>query len=179
MLKITLTVSKFWLRHFSASMVSIAIPTILVVVIYVGLVMVAIVTASDLGGPLALPFWMLTALVVSILYTTFLLFPSVWIAEMISRRFGKWRFVWEIFISTIVLGILIFAATFVLNGIYNRDGMNLIRNNPGYVFIALLIPLGIYWWTAKLVELGILLPARIWNKLHTQRQNIRKAGIPG
>lgn len=169
MLHMTFTLSKFWLRHFVASVVSIAVPVFLVFVIYVGLFIVAIVTNSGPGGPLALPFWMLAAFVVSLLYTACLLFPSVWIAEMISHRFGKWHFVWEIFISTLVLGILIFATSFMLNGIYNRDGMNLILNNPGYVFVALLIPLGIYWWTAKFVQLGFRLPGYFWSRLQNKQ----------
>lgn len=169
MLHTTFIVSKFWLRHFVASVVSITIPIILVFVIYIGLVIVAIVTDSGLGSPVALPLWMLIAFVVSILYTTFLLFPSVWIAEITARCFGKWRFMLEIFFSTLALGLLIFAATFFLNSFIKPDGFDFVLNNPVYVLFALLIPLGIYWWTAKFVQLGFHLPGIIWRQMQSKQ----------
>jgi|GEM_PF-6688541 hypothetical protein len=172
MLHTTIRVSKFWLRHFIASVVSISIPPLLVFLIYVGLVIFAIVTDSGLGGPLALPFWMLAAFVASILYTAFLLFPSVWLAEIVSRRFGKWQLLAQIPISTITLAVFVFASSLLLNLYANTPNSPLqMLNDPVYIFAALLIPLGVYWWTAKLIELGFILPARMWRRI-SKPQNI-------
>lgn len=168
MLHTTFTISKFWLRHFVASIVSITFLPILVLLIYVGLVIFAIVTDSGLGGPLALPFWMLAAFVVNILYTTFLLFPSVWLAEIVSRRFGKWQLLAQIPISTISLAIFVFAASLLVNSYANAQNSPFeLLNYPAYIFAALLIPLGVYWWTAKMVQLGLLLPERVWKRIET------------
>lgn len=157
----------FIIRHFFASVVSVAIPVIFVTIVYFALLVVAVISNSGLGSPVALPFWVAVSFLTSIFYTAFLLFPSVVIAETISLPFGKWRHIAQVPISTLVLALLVFALTFIASLTLNHTAFN-VRQWVNYSLMAMLVlavPLGIYWWTMKLVQLVMSLPGTLLKQL--------------
>jgi hypothetical protein len=167
MVEKAVSISSFLFRHIVAAAVSIVTPVILWVIAYFLLLMIAIITNTTLGGPLSLPFWALFLLIVSIIYTVALLFPSVLIAEIAARSFGKWQHVAQIPISTLILAVLVFIASLIV-----RQNPSLAANEyltwanyPWIVFLCLLIPLGIYWWVMKIVQTGTVLPGWLFKHL--------------
>jgi hypothetical protein len=158
-------VSNFYLRHLIASIVSIAIPVVVVFITYFLLLLIALVTNSGLGGPIALSFWMIFFFIVSTLYTAILLFPSVLIAEISARVFGKWQHVAQVPISTLVLLLIVFVLSFAARNTPNYSEAILLHwaNYPLVTFLVLSIPLGLYWWTMKIIQAGISLPIIIYN----------------
>ncbi len=164
-----LSLTSFFGRHLFAAVVSVAVPVVLAVVLYFTLLAYAFVAGVHPGGPFAMPFLVLLALLLSTAYTLFLLFPSVCIAEFISRRFGKWRHPIQIPVSTAVLAVLIFLSTLLgrhLAGQPQAPPLGWL-GSPLVAFLLLLIPLGLYWWAMKLAELGLFLPAWLFKKLRS------------
>jgi hypothetical protein len=156
-----------------ASLVSIAVPVIILLVAYFALFVIAVFTNSGLGSPIALPLWAIFVIVVSILYTAVLLFPSTFIAEIITRSFGKWQHIAQIPLSTLVLLILVYALSVVVRLLPNYLELNFLHwaNYPFFAFLVLSIPLGIYWWTMKAVQTGVSIPMVFFRKL-------RKPSLP-
>ncbi len=154
-------------RHFVASVTSVVIPTVLLVVVYFVLLIIAIFTGTGLGSPISLPLWVAFVFVISTIYTAILLFPSALMAEAISSAFGKWQHIAQIPISMLVLVALILAASFTLRLYpdYSEIGFLHLVDNPIVTFIILLIPLGIYWWTMKIVQTGISIPTAFLKSL--------------
>lgn len=154
---------RFAVRHFVASIVSVVVPPILVTCIYFVLLGLAIVTNSGLGGPLALPAGLIFSIVASLLYTSFLLFPSVAISEILSNRFGKWKYPGQMLLSTAALALLTGAG--VLAWHVTQDSREVDRSkwvsDSLLIFCLLLIPLGIYWWVCKIAEAGLAVPGRL------------------
>lgn len=174
MLKKVIAVSSFFARHLIASIVSIAIPTILVVVAYFVLLAIAIITGSGLGGLLALPFWTLFAFLVATAYTSLLLFPSVLIAEIISRRFGKWHHLAQIPISTFVLAAIIVMLNLTIHFAphYAETVALQWADYPVHIFLLLTIPLGLYWWTMKIVQTGIATPTELLKRFRATQDKV-------
>ena len=83
--------SNFVLRHLVASVVNIAAPTLIALIAYLVLFVIAVFTGSGLGSPITLPLWLVFILLGSTLYTAVLLFPSTLIAEIVTHSFGKWK----------------------------------------------------------------------------------------
>jgi hypothetical protein len=167
MKKKTVSITNFILRHFVASVVSIAVPVALVIITYCVLFIVAIITDTGLGGPVALPFWAVIILAISFLYTAILLFPSTLFAEAIARVFGKWQHIAQIPISTLILLLLVHALSLMIRRHPDYSEMNILHwaNYPLVVFLILTIPLGIYWWTMKFIQAGFSVPTILFRKL--------------
>lgn len=171
MLKQTFWVFSFFTRHLVASIVSILLPVILTMIGYVVLFIIALFTDSGLGSPAALPLWMIINGLIATLYTGLGLFPIVVIAEIVSHVFGKWRHVAQIPVST----VLMFGLVFLLFAIFVNSPNQLFTAPMDWTYYALIVscflalPLGIYWWTMKLIEAGIFLPVFLFKKLSAWR----------
>lgn len=140
-------------RHLLASLISVALPVVLVIITYLILFVVAVFTNSGLGSPVALPLWAIFTFVGSIVYTVILLFPAVALAETISQPLGKWQHIAQIPLSTLFLALLV-GGLVALIGIVNQSHLSLNQwlNCSFVAFLVLAIPLGIYWWTMKFTQ---------------------------
>lgn len=96
----------FLLRHSIAAIVSITLPTLLTIMVYLILLLVAFVGGLPLGSLIALTRWVLAILLVSLVYTLLFLFPAVWFSEMLSGRLTLSPFI-QIFLSTVNLFVLV------------------------------------------------------------------------
>lgn len=140
-------------RHLIASLVSVGLPVALVTIAYFVLLVIAILTDTGLGSPVALPLWVLLTLVVSLGYTSLLLFPAVAVAEVVSRAFGKWQHVVQVPLSTVFLALFAVLLMAVI-GLINQPHLSLKQwfNYSVLAFLVMTVPLGIYWWTMKFTQ---------------------------
>ncbi len=170
------SISGFFVRHLVASLVSVVAPVILWGIAYLVLLLIAIFNNTGLGGPLALPFWAVFFLIAGAISTTLLLFPSVLIAETATRHLGKWRHLAQIPVSTLALAGLIHLASQLahLRPGYSESSFLFWADYPWILFLALAIPLGIYWWTMKAVQTGLFIPAAVFKWLH--KEQVQKPG---
>jgi hypothetical protein len=160
-------VSEFIVRHFIASIVSVLLPVGLAVVAYVVLFILAIITNSDPGGPLSLPFGIVLTGTAAVLYTALLLFPAVAMADFISRHLRGWRQMMGLPIALLNLLVLIFAAASIIRlypGYENTFGL-MLADDPAAVVLVLTLPLAVYWWTTKIVQFGLWIPTALFRKL--------------
>jgi hypothetical protein len=127
---------------------------------------------ADLGSPIALPLSLLFVLIVAVGYTAFLLFPSVAAAEAICQRWSKWRHIAQIPVSAAILLGLAYLLDFLARGAGAYSGLpaDFWARKPWIVFLLLAIPLGIYWWTTKVVEAGTAIPGAVlrWLRRHAR-----------
>lgn len=165
--------SSFLFKHLIALTVSVVAPIILWVITYFVLFVIAIFTNSRLGSPVALPLWALIIFLLSVLYTVILLFPSVVLAETIARIFGKWQHIAQIPISTLFLAVLVFVTSSLVRIFFYDSVINFLYwvDYPIIIFLGLTIPLGIYWWSMKIAQTGLLIPKMFFKRL-------RKTQIP-
>ncbi len=129
--------SGFLIRHGIASVLTIAIPCLLWIVVYFACLLWAILWNEPLGGPLALPAGILFFFVTFVIAVTTALFPSVALAEWIGRKRD-----WPI-LAQIPLSITLMAAIAGVFSLFSNVEVALAG------FLLLLIPLGIYWWIAQ------------------------------
>jgi len=138
------------------------------IVAYVVLLVIAAVADSDPGGPLAWPFLMAVAFATSASYTVLLLFPSAVIAEQASHLEGKGRHLAEIPIAALALLLLTYGECLAIRRLplYSQTADLHWADTPIVVFLGLLIPLGLYWWVMKFVQLGTAIPAALLRRRH-------------
>lgn len=148
-------------------MVSIIVPIVTLLITYIVLFVIAIFTNSGLGSPIALPLWFVFVFLVSALYTAVLLFPSVLIAETVSRIFGKWQHIAQIPVSSLALVLLVYILSLLVHSYPDYSAIPILNwaEHPFIVVLVLAIPLGIYWWTMKVVQTGIFLPIIFFERL--------------
>jgi hypothetical protein len=141
----------FVMRHFVASIISLLVPVFLTAILYFILLFIAMYKDYPLGSPVALPIDILVAGILALCYTTFLLFPSVALAEIISMRVSRFRLPAQMILSTLILLGLLLTFLLVLDQITEPQNYSL---PVMFLFgvIILPIPLGIYWWSAKAME---------------------------
>jgi hypothetical protein len=145
------------IRHLVAPIVSITAAILLVTVVYFALLVVAIASNSGLGGLIALPFWAVAAGILSLFLTACLLFPAVPIAELISQRLRSHQIFTSALISTIALVALVYTLTSGVRLLFNNAKFPLFQfaNYPLQIFLALCLPLGLYWWTTKATQASV------------------------
>lgn len=163
--------SAFFLRRFVASIIAIIVPIIVIAVIYVVLFLMAIIGNLPLGSPVFLPLSVTAIFVISMLYTTLFLFPSVWFSEMVSWRFD-WHPLTQILLSTGTLFVLVHLVLGVLQLLpdYERLWWLYFANHPLVISLALCLPLGLYWWSAKTIELSTWGVSSWWKMLLSWRK---------
>jgi len=134
------------------------------IISYLGLLLWAIVTDAPLGGPLALPFMILLALLGSLLSIGFVLFPitlfSHWLCASILE---KPTFV-QIPVATglLIIELLVIALVCALTGDHEISTSLLLGFCAALI---LLVPLGAYWWTLQITDWIIANLSLIWIRL--------------
>lgn len=161
----------FLLRHFVASIVTIVLPIVIITFIYFILLLVAIIWDFPLGSPVVLPLSILAAFVISLIYTLVFLFPAVWFSELISKRL-KWSRFTQIFLSNVILFALVHLifGTLQLLPVYENTTWLQFADQPLISSIFLALPLGLYWWSAKAIELSTWGVCSLWRKLFNRNK---------
>jgi len=162
-----LQVTGFFVRHLLASIVSVLLPVILSTVVYFVLLLVAIIWDLYLGSPVALPLWLLIIGVISILYTALLIFPSISLAEIITRGLGRRQHLLQLPIALSIMAGIVFLGMYIISEISNvRDNVIVqILDSPHILILVLAVPLSIYWFVTKTAYLGFSLIQRLLRKL--------------
>ena len=141
-------ISGFCARHILALIVTVAVPCLLWTITYVALLLWAVFTGGGIGGPLAYPAGLLFFLVAATVASLVLLLPSTALAEWFARRRGLPILV-QIPISVGVLAVLCFVLVAVAASAGAASSFQGVVVGFGMLFIAHLLPLGLYWWTAQ------------------------------
>lgn len=145
-------VGGFFGRHFLALAVTVVAACVVWTVGYIALLLWAIFTDGGLGGPLAyaagLVFFFFATTAVSLV----LLFPSTALAEWFGRRRG-WPILAQIPVSVGVLALLCLVVVSIASASGLTPTLHGVSVGFGVVFLALLLPLGVYWWAAQSIPL--------------------------
>jgi hypothetical protein len=137
----------FCARHFLALVVTVAAPCVLWTLAYFALLIWAAASDGGIGSPIAYPLMLFFIVVgaTAVALTVFL--PSTALAEWFARRRGL-PVLAQIPISVAVLAVFCFA----ISGVIVATGAHPL----GYfftdfvlLFLAHLVPLGLYWWVAQ------------------------------
>jgi hypothetical protein len=167
MIKYVFSSLSFITRHTFAFSVSVFLPLLLLIITYFVLLLGAILFNKGIGSPVALPFWVLIQLLVCSSYTALFLFPSVALAELVTFRLSKWQHLYQIPLASIVMLFITYLAAFALSFLHlaKPHPLAYFVEYPFRVFLLLSIPLGLYFWSMKLVQAGLYLPAFLYNWL--------------
>ena len=117
-------------------------------IIYLALLLWAVFTGDGIGGPLAYPAGLLFVIVAAIVACLVLLLPSTALAEWFAKRSGL-PILAQIPISVAILALLCFVFIAVAASTGVPASFQGISVGFGVLFIAHLLPLGLYWWTAQ------------------------------
>jgi hypothetical protein len=139
-----------------------AASVVLPIVAYFALLLVAMVTNSGVGGPLALPFMMIVSVVGCAAAVAVVLWPVTTATEAVCGRRG-----WVVLVQIPVSTLLMIAEVLVLGALIAA-----IRHEPfadwlTYSLIAaasLLIPLGVYWWTLQAAHAVFAMCSALWRR---------------
>ena len=135
----------FLARHVLATFVTIVVPCLFWTLAYFGLLLWGVISGGGIGSPATYPVGMVLLVVLGIAASFVLFLPSTTIAERLvrARRLPGWA---QIPISIATLAVLCLVATLIASA-FGIAG-NLMRT-AGTVFLASLVPMGLYWWTAQ------------------------------
>ena len=131
---------------------------------YFALLAWAVLAGQPLGGPLALPFMVLFALVASLGSVALILLPATAIAEWISVK-KRLRVALQIPIATALAAVFVVLAALVI-AVLREMSWGSAAAAAGVIFALLLVPLGVYWWSMQSADwllraaTGWLRPAR-------------------
>jgi hypothetical protein len=141
-------ISGFCARHLLALAVTIAVPCVLWTIAYFALLLWAMVTNGGIGGPLAYPAGLLFFFVAATVASLVLLLPSTALAEWIARR-RRLPILAQIPISVGILALLCFVLVCIAASVDAAPSFQGVSVGFGVLFIAHLLPLGLYWWMAQ------------------------------
>lgn len=147
-------------RHLLALGVTLLAAAAAWTAVYALLFLWAVVMNQGLGGPLAYPFGLLFVVAFMGAVGLVLLFPSTALAEQVARRHG-FPILAQIPISVGILALLCLGAAGIVLVTASQPKLAETSGGVGLLFLALLLPLGLYWWTAQSVPLLTSLLARI------------------
>lgn len=153
-------IGSFCARHFLALAVTVVAACVFWTVTYFALLLWAVFTDSGIGGPLAYPAGLLFFFVATTAASLTLLLPSTAIAEWFVRRRG-FPFLAQIPVSVVTLALLCLVAVGIASAIGSQPTLHGVSVGFGVLFLALLVPLGIYWWAAQSVSLLLSLIHRL------------------
>lgn len=132
--------------------VLVALGLLLTLAAYVVLFLIAVVSGSGLGGILALPAILgagMVAWLACFAAVLILILPAVVMAEGVCQPLrGSWRYLGQMVASTLLMGAGCTVVSLALGWLSGSP------QAPILLWLALLIPLGAYWWIAKAVELA-------------------------
>ena len=155
------------ISHAAAAFVVVGASLAFAVVGYIGLLAWAVVAGLPLGGPLALPFLLLLALLTSTVAVFFGLFPATLVGHFLCRRLLGWSIAAEIPISTLLtLGITVGISTVV--GSYGGVSASTSVAQGIVLGLFLLVPLGVYWWVLRVSDWGIQQGQRLVERIFVQ-----------
>jgi hypothetical protein len=137
----------FFARHFFALLVTVAVAGALWTVTYFALLLWAIFGGGGLGSPASYPAGLLLIFVGGTAVSVVLLLPSTGLAEWFSRRRGL-PILAQIPISVAVLAFLCLAIGGIASAIGSQPSLRGVSMSF-ILFLAHLVPLGIYWWAAQ------------------------------
>lgn len=138
---------RFAVKHAVAAAVVIAGITAFSAASYFALLVWAVLVGEPMGGPLAFPFMVLFAVVVSTISVGAALFPVTALTEWICRR-RRLGWPWQIPIATAVMGAGLLMVAVVAAAV--RGGsLGSTLAPAGIAFLLLLAPLGMYWWSVR------------------------------
>ena len=151
---------RYVLNHaIAAGVVTIAIAAFAAAV-YFALLGLAMLFGEDLGGPLALPFMVLTAVIGIAASVWLVILPVTALTERICVKRGI-RWLWQVPITTAAMGSWLLVLALAIAAIRDTP-MDKAATVAGIVFLALLLPLGLYWWTMQSVDWIVGATARWW-----------------
>jgi hypothetical protein len=149
----------FCARHLFALGVAMLAACAAWTVTYFALLLWAVLTGGGLGGPLAYPAGLLFALVAMAAAGLVLLLPATALAEWVARRRG-FPVLAQIPVSVGILALLCLAVVGLVSAGGFQPTLRGASIGFGTLFLALLLPLGLYWWTAQSIPLLASLLAR-------------------
>ncbi len=141
-------IGTFFARHLLALGATVAAASALWTLTYFALLLWAIVSGAGLGSPASYPLGLLVVLVGSTALAVTLLLPSTAFAEVLVRRL-RLPFLVEIPISVSVLALLCLAVASITSTIGSSWSLRGVTIGFGGLFLALLVPLGLYWGSAR------------------------------
>ena len=160
---------RFALKHAVATAVVVAGIIGFTAASYFALLLWAALAGRGLGGPLALPFMLLGALLASVVAVLFILLPSTALTEWLGVKF-RLRLLLQIPVATGVLIANVFAGSLLMAQLRNGSFSNALWA-AAIVSGLLLIPLGAYWWSLQTADWLLRLATRIREQRRTSFQS--------
>jgi len=148
-------------KHAIAAIVVICSMVVLTAISYLGLLAWAVLADAPIGGPLAFPFMLLLALVLSIAAVLAVLWPVTSLTEAMCRGLGYRQTLLQIPIAALLLFVEVASITLLIA---------LVRHQPAdrsvvsalTAGVVLLVPLGIYWWSLQAANWLIGICGALW-----------------
>lgn len=141
-------IGSFCARHFLALLITVATACVVWTVTYFALLLWAALTDSGIGGPLAYPAGLLFFFVATTAASLVMLFPATALAEWFAQRRG-FPILMQIPISVSFLAVLCLVVIGIASAVGSRPTVHGVSVGFGVLFLALLVPLGLYWWVAQ------------------------------
>jgi hypothetical protein len=138
----------FGVRHVLALFVTVAVLCMLWTVAYFALLLWAVFTNGGIGGPLAYPAGLMFFFVAGSVASLVLLFPSTACAEWFARR-RSFPILAQLPISIVVLALLCLVLAGIGAAFGAQPSFRGVTVGFGVLFVAHLLPLGLYWWAAQ------------------------------
>ena len=110
----------------------------------------AVMLGEPLGGPLAFPFMIVLAVAASTISIVAVLFPATVLTDWICAG-RQIRLPWQIPIAAAVMGAWLLTLTMIA-GAARGDMVGSTAVSTGIVFLLLLVPLGLYWWSMQTAD---------------------------
>ena len=117
---------------------------------YFALLVWAAIVGGGLGGPLAFPFMVLFALIGSVASVLFVLLPATALTEWICVK-RRAHLLVQIPIATVLMAVCVLSAALVAATAL-ESSVHRAASVAAAVFGALLVPLGVYWWSLQSAE---------------------------
>lgn len=149
-----------FLRHAVAILATVAALCALWTVIYMVLLLWAIAAGLGLGSPVTYPLGLFICLVGSTAFAVVFYLPSVVLAEWLGGRYRLAIFA-QIPISAGILGLLCLLVVSVWAMWVTPASLPGAAGAIAVLFLANLLPLGLYWWVAQSGPLVIALYRRV------------------
>jgi hypothetical protein len=156
----------FCARHLLALVTTVAVACMVWTVTYFALLLWAALTASGIGGPLAYPAGLLFFFVATTAASLVLLLPATALAEWFTRRRG-FPILAQIPVSVGFLALLCLVVIGIASAVGSPPTLDGVSVGFGILFLALLVPLGLYWWTAHSGPLLLSLIQRLRDVLRS------------
>jgi hypothetical protein len=136
------------IRHCLALALTVLAACALWTITYFALLLWAVFSNSDIGGPLAYPAGLLFFFLASTVTGLVLLLPSTATAEWFARRRG-FPILAQIPLSVAALAVLCLVVVGIASAVRAQPTLYGVSVGFGVLFLALLVPLGLYWWALQ------------------------------